>query len=89
MFFDFVEWDDKDDETGNMRHVAEHGITPDEVEFILSAADEADVFRSLSSGRPAVIGDTVEGRTLIVVFERAEDGGIVLLTPITAYKYKG
>lgn len=89
MYFDFIDWDDADDPQGNLRHVAEHGVTPDEVEFILTHAREADVFPSRSSGRPAVIGETAGGRTLFVAFERDEDGGLVVLTPVTAFDYEG
>ena len=45
-----------DDEGGNVDHIAEHGLTPDEVE---SALD--DIRRhttSRSTGRPAIFGTT-------------------------------
>jgi hypothetical protein len=35
MDFDLIAWDDDGDEQGNVRHIAEHGVTQDEVEDIL------------------------------------------------------
>jgi hypothetical protein len=39
---------------GNIGHMAEHGVTPDEVEHVLANPIESDV--SESSGRPVVFG---------------------------------
>jgi uncharacterized DUF497 family protein len=85
MDFDLIAWDDDGDEQGNVQHIAEHGVTPEEVEDILEAAFESDVFRSQSSGRPAVIGETSGGRTLIVIYEIDREGGFTIIRPVTAY----
>ncbi|WP_261343963.1 hypothetical protein [Tautonia marina] len=34
-----VAWDDEDDLSGNLHHVIEHGLSPDEVESVLLADD--------------------------------------------------
>ena len=62
MTFDFIEWDEPDDVPSNTAHIAEHGVTQDEVEEVLASVPDSKVFRSRSTGRPAVIGDTAAGR---------------------------
>jgi uncharacterized DUF497 family protein len=65
---------------GNARHMAEHGVTPDEVEHVLANSIESDV--SDSSGRPIVFGYTASGRFLAVVYEQID---AVTVYPITAF----
>ncbi|HTU93803.1 MAG TPA: hypothetical protein VMF69_27230 [Gemmataceae bacterium] len=63
-----IDWDDPDDEGSNTAHIAEHGLTPEEVESALS--DEMTTFDlSDSSGRPIAFGNTNTGRFIAVVFE--------------------
>lgn len=88
MILDFIEWDELDDVPSNTAHIAGHGVSRDEVEEVLVFVPDSRVFRSRSSGRPAVIGDTAAGRTLFVAFERREEGGIVIITPVTAYDHE-
>ena len=52
MAFTSIIWDMDDDPEGNVRHCAEHDVTPEEVEEILQSASDADISRS--SGRPGV-----------------------------------
>jgi hypothetical protein len=47
--FDFIEWDD-----ANVGHIADSGLTTEEVEDVLYSPD-ARPFRSRSTGRPAGI----------------------------------
>src|SRR3954463_15510480 len=75
LAFDFVEWDD-----ANTEHIADNGITIDEVEDVLDSPDARPV-RSRSSRRPAVIGATSTGKTIIVIDERDKDGGDVIIRP--------
>ena len=35
MDFDFVEWDSDDDPIGNVRHIADNGLSMDEVEDVI------------------------------------------------------
>jgi hypothetical protein len=79
-----VAWDDEDDLRGNLRHIADHGLSPDEVESVLLADDAAEG-TSQSSGRPLVSGFTFTGRWIVVVYEVAATDPIVL-RPVTAYE---
>jgi len=36
MAFRWIIWDDEDDPRGNVQHIAEHGITTDEVESVVN-----------------------------------------------------
>ena len=56
-----VDWDDSGDEGSNTAHVAEHGLTPDEVESALFG-DTTTFDVSDSSGRPIAFGATATGR---------------------------
>ncbi len=73
-----VIWTDGRD--GNVQHIAEHGITPDEVEHVLANPIESDV--SETSGRPIVFGYTAGGRFLAVVYEPIDETTVY---PITAF----
>jgi uncharacterized DUF497 family protein len=78
------DWDDPDDEGSNVAHVAEHGLTPDEVESAL--LDENATFDvSDSSGRPIAFGPTHTGRFVVVVFEILNPADPLVIRPITAY----
>ena len=78
--FDFVEWDD-----ANAGYIAEHGISPEEVEDVLYNPVGVDT-NSRSSGRPARIGWARTGRRLFVVYEVERDGGVVVVRPTNAYE---
>ena len=73
-----------DDPDGNVAHIAERGLTKDEV---------ASVFRdrshwtteSESSGRPITFGTTDTGRSVAVVWEHVDDNPLTIY-PITAYE---
>lgn len=52
------------DEHGNVEHIAEHGLTTDDVEHAFDHATEHVISRS--SGRPALYGLTPDDRTIFV-----------------------
>ena len=80
-----VDWDDAADPEGNTAHIAQNGLTPDEVESVLLYPDaEHDV--SGSSGRPVVFGLTYTGRFIIVVYEVLNPDNPLIVRPITAYE---
>lgn len=54
MRFISVIWDADDDEDGNVQHIAEHGLTVQDVEFVIENAIVED--RSKSSGLPCLFG---------------------------------
>jgi hypothetical protein len=79
-----VIWDLDDDPTGNVEHIAQHGLTKDEVEdILLDSTIPEDV--SQSSGRPCKIGRTFTGRQIIVVWEDVVDDPRTVY-PVTAYE---
>ena len=65
-----VDWDEFDDEGSNTAHIAEHGLTPEDVNAVLMAPDETGVSRS--SGRPLAFGYTPDGRYICVVYEEID-----------------
>ena len=85
MDFDFVEWDNEDDPRGNTRHIADHGLTTDEVEEVIYDPQSHPV-RSRSSGRPALIGHTSSGKTIMVIYERHKEARVVIIRPVSAYE---
>ena len=74
-------WDLDDDPEGNVMHIAEHDITPIEVDEVLNNPIGHDI--SESSGRPLVFGYTIAGRLLVVVFEEIGEDQVY---PVTAYE---
>lgn len=74
-------WDLDDDPDGNVQHIAQHGVTKDEVEEVLTAPSGYD--HSDSSGRPIAFGMTSTGKMLVVVYEEIEAG---VVYPVTAYE---
>jgi uncharacterized DUF497 family protein len=79
-----VDWDEPEDEGSNTAHIAEHGLSQDEVEFAL--LDENTTFDiSDSSGRPIAFGTTGSGRFIAVVFEILNLEDPLIIRPITAY----
>ena len=78
--FDFIEWDEYNEE-----HIALNGVTPDEVEEVLSDPKNRPAV-SRSTGRPAVIGGTSTGKTLFVVYDVMGDRSFTIIRPATAYE---
>ena len=76
-------WDLDEDPDGNVQHIAEHGVTVEEVEDVLYATDE--VVASQSSGRPITFGPTGSGKYLAVVFDIVEEEPLSVY-PVTAYE---
>ncbi len=76
-------WDLDDDPDGNVQHIGEHGLTVEEVEDVLYAAEE--VVASESSGRPITFGETSTGKYITVVFD-VVDEALMFVYPVTAYE---
>ena len=66
---------------GNIAHLAEHDVSPEEAEEVLREPVAMDVSRT--SGRPIAFGITRSGRKLAVVFEKLDR---ITVYPITAYE---
>jgi uncharacterized DUF497 family protein len=69
---------------GNVEHVEEHGLEPEEVDHVLLNCKSRDV--SHTTGRPCVFGYTPDGRYIIVVYEEIDDDTVM---PWTAYEVPG
>jgi uncharacterized DUF497 family protein len=74
-YFDLFLWEEQ-----NAEHVAHHGVTTAEFEYVVLNAKKAGT--SQSSGRPIVFGVTEAGRKLACVYEVIDD---LYCYPITAY----
>jgi hypothetical protein len=77
-----VIWDDEPD--GNVEHIGEHGLTPEEVEDVL-LDDSIETAYSHSSGRPCKFGHTSTGKYIIVVWDEVNDDPRIIY-PATAYE---
>lgn len=66
---------------GNVEHIAEHGLTPEDVEEVLLSPLDRDISRS--TGLPIVFGFTPDGRYILVVYEQIDE---VTIYPVTAYE---
>jgi len=71
-------WDEPDDPDGNLRHVAEHGLSIEDVEEVLS--NPTSEGKSNSSGRPCAWGYTLEGIYIIVIYEEIDQDTIRVVT---------
>jgi hypothetical protein len=69
-----------DDPDGNIQHIAEHGLTPLDVEHVLN--HPARRGSSRSSDRPSVFGLTPSGELIAVMYEEIDVG---VIYPVTAY----
>jgi hypothetical protein len=80
-----VIWDDDNEPGGNVQHLAEHGVTKEEVEEVLDD-HYADYFLSQEEPHnPITFGDTTTGKYIAVVFEVVESDPPTIY-PITAYE---
>ena len=77
-YFDFI-WETTD--AGNVAHIAEHGLSPEDIEPIVLNPDRLGVSRS--SGRPIAFGFTEDGREIAVVYEQIDECTVY---PITAFE---
>jgi hypothetical protein len=81
MRFFQVVWDDDDQPDGNVQHIAEHGLTIEDIEFVLENPTREGA--SGSTGRPCCFGYTPGGDFIIVVYEQVDAETIY---PLTAYE---
>ena len=80
MAINYVTWDMDHEPEGNVAHIAEHGLTKDDVEQVLFGVHELDI--SHSSGRPIAMGFNSGGQYICVVFDWVDDETAY---PVTAY----
>lgn len=77
-------WDLEDDPDGNVQHIAEHGVTIEEVEEVLADPDSSTEVDARRPDRSVTFGQTLESRYLAVVWETALDDPLTIY-PITAF----
>ncbi len=66
---------------GNVEHIAEHGLSTEDVELVICNPLEKTTSRS--SGRPVVTGYTLDGRLILVVYEEIDEFTVY---PVSAYE---
>jgi hypothetical protein len=76
-----VVWDDEPG--GNVEHIAEHGLTPEEVDEVLMD-DSIPTEFSHSTGRPSKAGYTSTGKYIRVIWQEECDDPRVIY-PVTAF----
>ena len=80
-WFEFV-WSFETD--GNVSHIAEHGLTPDDFEYVFLNFESETLSRS--TGRPMRFGETEDGRNVCIVVEWLEDE--LTVYPVTAFQVR-
>jgi hypothetical protein len=78
-----VIWDLPDEPTGNVAHIEEHGVKPQEVEQVIFRG-LSNTTASKTSGHRVTFGYTDRDRYLAVVWEHVMDDPLTMY-PITAY----
>lgn len=66
---------------GNIEHIANHDLLPEDIEEVIWNPIGHDTSRS--TGRPIVYGFTPDGRYILVVYEELDSKTVY---PITAYE---
>jgi uncharacterized DUF497 family protein len=75
-----VIWDEDSNPDGIVQHIAEHGLTVEDVEFVIQ--NPADEGRSRSTDRACCFGYSPSGDYIIVAYDQM-DGDTIY--PVTAY----
>ncbi len=87
MFEDaLIAWDDEDDPSGNVQHLAQNGVSMEEFELILTDYDSRRG-RSRSSGRNTAWGGLPDGREIVIVYD-IESTNPLVIRPVTAYEHE-
>jgi len=78
MDFLRILWDHEEDPDGNVHHIADHELTVEDIEHVLSNPSSEGVSRS--TGSPVVWGYTSADRYIIVVYEEVDQETIRVIT---------
>jgi hypothetical protein len=81
MWYGRIIWDEDDNPDGNVQHIAEHGLTIEDVEYVLEHPTEEGTSRS--TRRPCCFGYTPGGDYIIVIYDQIDDATIY---PVTAFE---
>ncbi|MGQ0637399.1 MAG: hypothetical protein ACT4QC_22565 [Planctomycetaceae bacterium] len=77
-WYDFI-W--SYDPGGNVEHIVEHGLTPEDIEAVV--CDPIETSTSRATGRPIATGFTSDGRLIVVVYDHVDE---MTIYPITAFE---
>lgn len=72
-----------EDDGGNVQHIAPHGLTPEDFEFVFENCEDEAI--SNATGLPIRFGYTADGRYIVVIFKWL-DAEEILVMPVTAYE---
>ena len=64
----------------NLVHIRKHGISPLDVEWVLSNPDPKPLFQKSRTGTIAVWGKSRDGRYLLVILAEREDSAYYVVT---------
>ena len=81
MWYVRIIWDEDENPDGNVQHIAEHGLTIEDVEYVLQNSTKEGT--SCSTDRPCCFGYTPSGDHIIVLYDQVGDDTIY---PVTAYE---
>jgi len=81
MWYVQIIWDEDENPDGNVRHIAEHGLTVEDVEHVLE--NPSREVTSRSTDRPCCFGYTPGGDYILVIYDRVDDDTIY---PVTAFE---
>lgn len=79
--FTTILWDRDDDPKGNVRHIARHHLTQEDVEDVFDNPTGTDTSRALPH-RPVIFGETRRGRYIMVAYDVIDASTAY---PVTAY----
>ena len=74
-------WDLDGDPEGNVQHIAEHGLSKNDVRWVLEHPVRREPSRS--TGRPMVFGYTQDDVYIVVIYEQIDKHTVY---PVTAYE---
>lgn len=72
---DFI-WDEEPG--GNVEHIAEHDLTPEDVIHAFHNIERFETSRS--SGRPAIVGEIPDGDLIFIVYDYIDDTTVYVRT---------
>ena len=81
MWYVRIIWDEDENPDGNVQHIAEHGLTMEDVEYVIENPTEESTSRSTDRG--CCFGYTSGGDYIIVIYDQVDDDTIY---PVTAYE---
>lgn len=83
MRFVTIIWDGEDDPERNVQHIAEHGLEPTDVEFVIENSETE--LKSRSSDRMCLFGYTSDDTYVIVIYKQIDEDTIY---PVTTYEVR-